>query len=334
MTKPTRVAVIGTGHLGKFHARAYSQIKDVSLEYVVDTVPERAATVANDFGGKPANDFMKIISEVDAVSIVTPTVTHHAVAKPFLQAGVSVLLEKPMTATVAEADDLIETAALNGAKLQIGHIERFNPAYIAVHPLVTDPVFIECHRLGPYSFRSTDVSVVLDLMIHDLDLVLDLAGGLPSSTESTGVPILSNTIDLANTRLRFNTGCIANITASRVSPKPMRRLRVFQPDSYVSMDFLEKKVYVFRKKEEFDLAKAQLAVADVPKEQLLGQLVDIRQLELPQADALQQELASFISAVRNDTEPQVTGEHGRRALVVAVAIEQDIQQFIAQRKNK
>ena len=331
--KQLRVAVIGAGHLGKFHARAYSQMEGVSLEYVVDARPERAAAVAHDFGGKPESDFTKIISEVDAVSVVTPTVTHHEVARPFLEAGISVLLEKPMTATVAEADDLIETAALNGAKLQIGHIERFNPAYLAVHPLVNKPAFIECHRLSPYSFRSTDVSVVLDLMIHDLDLVLDLAGALPSTTEGAGVPILSKGIDLANARLKFSTGCIANITASRVSPKPMRRLRVFQPDSYVSMDFLEKKVYVFRKKEQFDLAKAQLAIADIPKEHLLGKLVDIRQLELPQADALQQEISSFVAAVRNDTEPEVTGEHGRRALIVAVAIEQDIQRFIAQRQK-
>ncbi len=333
-----RVAVIGVGHLGKFHARVYSQMPGVKLCYVVDIDPGHAGPVAAEYGAQPVHDHRQILREVDAVSIVTPTTCHHEIACAFLEAGVSVLVEKPMTISVEQADDLIRLAAKTGAKLQVGHIERFNPAYLAIRDHLLNPAFIECHRLSPYSFRSTDVSVVVDLMIHDLDLILDIAGVPAVSVEAAGVSVLSKSTDIANARLRFHTpegqpGCVANVTASRISPKPMRRLRVFQPDAYISMDFLEKKVYIFRKKEGFDILRARTAAASLSREHLLGQLVDIRHLDFAQSDALQSEIAAFIAAVRDNTAPPVTGEHGRRALALAVAIDQDIQRFIAARQK-
>jgi len=335
-----RAAVIGVGHLGRSHARVYSEMAGVALCHLIDADPARAAEAAETWGGEGGSDHRDILGKVDIVSIVTPTAAHHEIARDFLDAGVSVLVEKPMTATVAQADDLIRLAKERGAKLQVGHIERFNPAYLAISNYLRNPAFIECHRLSPYSFRSTDVSVVLDLMIHDLDLILDMAGAPAASVEAAGVAILSPNTDIANVRLRFNTpegrpGCVANVTASRISPKPMRRLRVFQPDAYISMDFLEKKAYVFRKKDGFDAAKTtpeQLAApADVPKEPALGRLLDVRTIDLGPTDALEQELAAFVESVRNDTEPAVTGEHGRRALALAVAIDEDIRQFLQDR---
>ena len=338
-----RAAVVGAGHLGKFHARVYSEIPDVDLRYVVDIDRARARQVAGEYGAEARADYKGILGEVDIASIATPTTTHHEIARAFLEAGVSVLVEKPMTTTVEQADDLIRLAeARPGVKLQVGHIERFNPAYRAIRDYVREPAFIECHRLSPYSFRSTDVSVVLDLMIHDLDLILDIAGTAPASVEAAGVTILSPSTDIANARLRFDRpdgapGCIANVTASRVSPKPMRRLRVFQSDAYISMDFLEKTVHVFRKKEEGDLggpaAEQMAAVAKMPAGAALGQLLDIRQMDIAQTDALMDEISAFVRAVRDDTAPPVTGEHGRRALALAVAIDENIQQFLADRKE-
>ena len=335
-----RAAVVGVGHLGRSHARVYSEMAGVELCHLIDIDPARAAEAAEAWGGEALTDHGEILGKVDIVSVVTPTTTHHEIARDFLDAGASVLVEKPMTTTVAQADDLIQLANERGTKLQVGHIERFNPAYLAICNYLRNPAFIECHRLSPYSFRSTDVSVVLDLMIHDLDLILDVAGAPAASAEAAGVAILSPNTDIANARLRFNTpegkpGCVANVTASRISPKPMRRLRVFQPDAYISMDFLEKKVYVFRKKEGFDVAKAtpeQLAAAaSMPKELVLGKLLDVRTIDLGPIDALEQELGAFVDAVRNDTQPLVTGEHGRRALALAVAIDENIRQFLHDR---
>jgi predicted dehydrogenase len=330
-----RSAVVGVGHLGRFHARVHAELPDLDLRYVVDVDPRRARDAARQHGGEPRTDPRDILADVDLVSIVTPTTTHHAVARDFLDAGVSVLLEKPMTATVEQADELIRLARERGARLQVGHIERFNPAYRAVRDLLRYPLFIECHRLGPYPFRSTDVSVVLDLMIHDLDLILDLAGGPPDSLEAVGVPILSKGTDIANARLRFpaadGPGCIANVTASRVSPKPLRRLRVFQPDAYVSMDFLAKKVWTFKPRgrlEPADVAR----LADLPPDQAFGELLDVQPMDIEPADALLEELRAFAAAVRGDAPVPVPGEQGRRALALAADIDADIARRLARHR--
>ena len=332
-----KAAVVGAGHLGTFHCRVLSELPGVELRYIVDTDLDSATQAAARYGGKPIATYDDILGDVDVASVVTPTTCHHAVAADFINAGVSVLVEKPITTTVEEADDLIALAARNGVVLQVGHIERFNPAFRAIRDELHSPVFIECHRLSPYSFRSTDVSVVLDLMIHDLDLILDITGTPVESIEAMGATILSSSTDIANARLRFQSqgggpGCVANVTASRVSPAPMRRLRVFQSDSYISLDFLEKTVRVFRKKPDFDIARtdpAQFAkIARLSGELALGQLIDIRSLDVDPADALKDEVESFLTAVRTDTQPVVTGEHGRRALALAAAIEDDVRSFL------
>ena len=334
-----KAAVVGAGHLGTFHCRVFSELPGVELRYVVDSDLDRAQQAAGRYGGKPLAACVDILGDVDVVSVVTPTTAHHAVAAEFINAGVSVLVEKPITTTVEEADDLIALAARNGVVLQVGHIERFNPAFRAIRDELHSPAFIESHRLSPYSSRSTDVSVVLDLMIHDLDLILDITGAPVESIEAAGATILSNTTDIANARLRFQSqdgchGCVANVTASRVSLTPMRRLRVFQADSYISIDFLEKAVRVCRKKPHFDIAKADPAefakIAKLSGELALGQLIDIRSLDVDPADALKDEVESFLTAVRTDAPPVVTGEHGRRALVLATAIESDVRSFLDQ----
>jgi predicted dehydrogenase len=332
-----RTAVIGAGHLGQFHARVHSELPECDLRYVADVDLDRAREVAAQYGGEPVADFNQIIGEVDAVSVVTPTSTHHVIARPFLEAGVSVLLEKPMARTVLQADELIDAAASSGAKLQIGHIERFNPAFRAVRDVLNEPAFIECHRLSPYPFRGTDVSVVLDLMIHDLDLILALAGSGPTDVRAAGLAVLSKGTDIANARLEFGSaGCVANITTSRVSPRPMRRLRVFQSDAYISMDLLEKKVFVFRPKQGLDLSAMPPeeidALTKLPGEARLGTLFDVQTIELGQADALKEEIAAFIHAVTADLDPPVSGAHGRRALALAVTIDSKIGYFLAQRR--
>ncbi|MFO7899554.1 MAG: Gfo/Idh/MocA family oxidoreductase [Planctomycetota bacterium] len=337
---PLRTAVVGVGRLGSFHARVHAELPEADLRYVVDVDADRAGRAAGEHGGRPATDHREIIDEVDAVSIATPTSCHHEIARAFLEAGVSVLVEKPMTVTVGEADELIAIAADRGATLQVGHIERFNPAYRAIRDVLHQPAFIECHRLSPYPFRSTDVSVVLDLMIHDLDLILDVAGVEPDSVEGAGIPILSQGTDIANARLRFRTptgrpGCIANVTASRVSPRSMRRLRVFQPDAYISMDFLVRKVHIFRRRDDVDLSAAPeeelAALAAMPPEAAFGRLLKVRSLDLSDTDALRDEVRAFLRAVLDGSEPPVTGEHGRRALALAVEIDRDIQRFVRAR---
>ena len=335
-----RTAVIGVGRLGGFHARVHTELDEADLRFVVDVDADRAAKAAADRGCEPKTDYREIVDQVDAVSIATPTSCHHEIAKAFLEAGVSVLLEKPMTVTVEQADDLIDTAEKHRAALQVGHIERFNPAYRAIRDVLHQPAFIECHRLSPYPFRSTDISVVLDLMIHDLDLILDIAGGEPDSIEGAGIAILSEGTDIANARLRFASqddgpGCVANVTASRISPASMRRLRVFQPDSYISMDFLERKVYIFRKRDDWDVSAASesdmAALAAMPPEAAFGRLLKVRALDLSETDALRDEVRAFLRAVLEGGPPPVTGEQGRRALALAVDIEDDIRRFLGTR---
>jgi len=332
-----RGAVIGAGHLGTFHCRVYSELPGVELRYVVDADLARAEKTAARYGGEPLADPERILGEVDVASIVTPTTTHHEIARSFIAAGVSVLVEKPITTTVEQADDLIALARSHGVKLQVGHIERFNPAFRAVRPQLETPLFIECHRLAPYTFRSTDVSVVLDLMIHDLDLILDITGGSVESIDAAGAAVLSRGTDIANARLTFRGDdgrppCVANVTASRISFNPMRRLRVFQADSYVSMDFLAKQASVFHKNPDFDAAKsdpARLAkMAGQPGELALGQMIEAHKIDTEKTDALGDEIAAFLDAVRDDTPPPVTGEDGRRALALAIDIENAVSGFL------
>ena len=271
---------------------------------VVDQDMERALAAVGESGARALSDFRELFDEVDAVTVAAPTELHHEIALPFLQRGISVLVEKPMTRTLAEADALIAAAAASGATLAVGHTERHNPAVAAVMPFVTTPRFIEVHRLGVFPDRSLDIDVVFDLMIHDLDIFLALVKAEPTSIEAVGVPVLTDKYDIANARLRFSTGCIANVTASRISKERVRKIRFFQPDAYVSIDYAEQEVEGYRLKRRE------------------GQRPEIQGGKLPVAreEPLKRELADFVEAVRDKRKPLVDGEAGRRALALAQAI--------------
>ena len=305
-----RVAVIGVGHLGKHHARILSALPGVELVRVVDTNQARAAEVAAASGTRAAFDYRELLGHVDAVTIAVPTELHRDIALPFLRAGVAVLVEKPMAGTLEEADQLIEAAADAGVVLAVGHTERFNPALDAARPLVTDPRFIEVHRLGTFPERSLDIDVVFDLMIHDLDVVLSLVDSDVESLEAVGVPVITNRVDIANARLRFANGCIVNLTASRISRDRVRKIRFFQPSTYVSIDYATQKVEVYR-----------LVKGSAPFDAAQGRpSIEGGEIDVPTEEPLKRELADFADAIVTRRAPRVTGEAGRRALAVAQEI--------------
>jgi predicted dehydrogenase len=298
-----RVAVVGVGHLGQHHARLLGAMEHVELVGVVDTRPGRAAEVAAKHGGQAFTDYTDILDRVDAVSIAVPTESHVDIALPFIERGVAVLVEKPMASSMADADRLIEAARRRGVLLAAGHTERFNPAFAAALPLVTNPRFVEVHRLGAFPERSLDIDVIFDLMIHDLDLLLAAVGADVVSVEAVGVHVLTPRTDIANARLRFASGCIANLTASRISRDRIRKARFFQHDSYVSIDFASQEVEVYR------LVRGE----DRPA-------IHGGKLEVASDEPLRRELADFVDAVRTKRAPGVTAEAGRDALALATRI--------------
>ena len=309
-----RVGVIGVGHLGQHHARNYSELEGCKLVAVVDVDQKAATRVASNLRTQAIFDYKKLIGEVDAVSIVVPTVYHYAIAREFLEAGVHVMVEKPITSTVAEARALVNLARAKGLILQVGHIERFNAAIIKLQEFLTHPGFIESHRLGPYDPRVKDVGVVLDLMIHDIDIVLNLVRSPIVSIDAVGVPILSEREDIANARIRFENGCTANLTVSRVTPNRMRKIRIFQSNTYVSIDYQKQSMEIYR--------RTQIENAD--EGEPAAQIVRKR-LRLKKEEPLKRELSHFIHCVREGHEPAVTGEHGQNALEVAIQIVEQIQ---------
>jgi len=300
-----RVAVIGVGHLGKHHARLLGELGGAQLVAVADIDAERARAAASATGARTTTDYRELFDVVDAVSVAVPTELHHQVALPFLERGKAVLIEKPMARSVKEADELIAAAAGTGALLLVGHTERYNPAVAAVWPLVSSPRFIEVHRLGSFPDRSLDIDVVFDLMIHDLDIILAMVRSTVASFEAVGVPVLTSKYDIANVRLRFDNGCIANVTASRISRERVRKIRFFQPDSYISIDYAEQEVEGWRLVRRGD-----------------GQRPDIEGGRLPvtREEPLKRELLDFVSAVQEKRRPLVSGEDGRRALALAQQI--------------
>ena len=299
-----RVGVIGVGHLGKHHARLLGQMDGAQLVAVVDTVAERAAAAAEASGARALTDYRELFGRVDAVTIAAPTDAHHEIATAFLERGTSVLVEKPMTRTVAEGQALIDAAKAAGATFAVGQTERYNPAIATVMPFVTTPRFIEVHRLGVFPDRSLDIDVVFDLMIHDLDIILALVKAEPVSIEAVGVPVLTEKFDIANARLRFASGCIANVTASRISKERVRKIRFFQPDAYVSIDYAEQDVEGYR-----------LVRREGGRPQIQG-----GKLPVTREEPLKRELADFVRAVREKRRPLVAGEDGLRALTLAQAI--------------
>ena len=299
-----RVGVVGVGHLGRHHARILADLHGARLTAVVDTIEDRAIAAARASGATAHTDFHALLGEVDAVTIAVPTELHRDVAMPFLERGVAVLAEKPLARSLAEADEMIAAAERGGATLAVGHTERYNPAVQAVLPLVTSPRFIEVHRLGVFPDRSLDIDVVFDLMIHDLDVILALVRSEVTAVEAVGVPVLTPRYDIANARLRFASGCIANVTASRISKDRVRKIRFFQPDSYISIDYAAQEVEGWR-----------LVRGDGPRPSIQG-----GQLPVQRDEPLRRELADFIRAARDRSAPMVDGPAGRRALVLATQI--------------
>lgn len=313
-----RVGVIGTGHLGRLHARVYSELEACSLVGIFDADEGRAAEVSGEFGTIAFTSIEALLENVDAVSVAVPTTAHHEVAGLCLSRGKHVLIEKPITTTVDQARDLVDSAAEAGLVLQVGHIERFNPAMRAALGVLRNPRFVEAHRLGVFVPRGTDVPVVLDLMIHDIDLILSTVDSDVVRVDAVGVPVLSGNIDIANARITFADGCVANVTASRVSREKVRKIRFFQDDAYISVDSLEGRAQIFRRKEVS--RDVLLRIASGELEGGLEDVVDFEEPELDDAEPLKLELSSFIEAVDSGGRPPVDGRDGLRALEVALEI--------------
>ena len=303
MTDALRLAVIGVGHLGRHHARILSTMEGVTLSAVVDTLPERAAEIASVSNTRALTDYRDLIGEVDALVVAVPTELHAEVAVPFLDKGTPVLVEKPMSRSLADADRMLAAARASGAMIAVGHTERHNPAGAVALRLVSAPRFIEVHRLSAFPDRSLDIDVVFDLMIHDLDVILAIVKSEVTSIEAVGVPVLTPKYDIANVRLRFASGCIANITASRISKDRVRKIRFFQPDAYLSVDYASQEVEGWR------------LVRKEPRPDIQGGAIPVERDE-----PLRRELADFVKAVRDRSAPLVDGEAGRRALVLAAEI--------------
>ncbi|MHC4818571.1 MAG: Gfo/Idh/MocA family oxidoreductase [Planctomycetota bacterium] len=332
MSKATRVAVIGVGNFGLNHARIYASMPDVDLVAVADPAAERCAAVGDQYGARAVADHTQI-GDVDAVSIAVPTVRHADIACWFLERGIPVLVEKPLADSVAGAQRIVEAARKNGTFAGVGHVERFNPVVVAATELGIRPLFIECHRLNPFSFRATDVGVVHDLMIHDLDIILHFVGSKVQRVDAVGIGILSEHEDIANVRLTFANGAVANVTASRVAVQTMRKIRVFSRDSYITLDYGSREGVIFKKSSKLTLdvvhkiSEDPASLADLRgKESVFGELLHSETIPLPAHDPLEKELANFIAAVREGGRPVVTGEHGVEVLEIADAILESIRQ--------
>ena len=312
-----RAAVVGVGYLGRFHAQKYAQLPGCELVAVVDANAETRQRVATELGTRAVGDYRELIGKIDAVSVATPTPLHAPIARDFLMGGAHVLVEKPITETPAEARELIRLAAQVRRILQVGHLERFNSAILAAEPYLRSPRFIECNRLAPYRERGTDVNVVLDLMIHDIDIVQTIVDSPIASIDAVGTPVFSDEIDIANARIRFENGCVANATASRVSLKTERKLRAFSPadGTYLSIDLQQKIMTLIRKR------PGGLAPGELP--------VTIEEQNFDQGDALKAEIESFVSCIRSGQPPVVSGEAGLRALETATRITEQVQHSLA-----
>lgn len=303
-----KCAVIGVGYLGRFHAQKYQMLPEVNLIGVCDVNKQNSHAVAEELGVAAFQHYQELFDKVDAVSIAATTNQHYAIAKECIARGIHVLIEKPITETVAQADELIALAKKHQVKLQVGHLERFNSARLALEDYLDQPLFIESQRLAPFNPRGTDVNVILDLMIHDIDIIETMVRSPIVHIDAQGSPILSKAVDIANARITFENGCIANITASRISFKTERKTRIFQPNSYISIDFHNKQFAVFKKGQ----GEMFPGIPDIVQEQAAFE----------KSDALFEEIKAFVTAIQNNTTPLVTGEEGRNALATAEQINQ------------
>lgn len=309
---PIRTAVIGVGHLGKYHARICAESPAIELVGVVDADASTAAEVAALYDVPAYTSVEDVIPHITAAHVVVPTDAHFTVTSQLLEAGVHVLLEKPMTSTVEEADTLLRLATQKDKVLQVGHVERFNPAIVGIKKVLKNPIFIEVHRLSPFNPRGTEVSVVLDLMIHDLDIILHLVDGTVEQIDAVGVPVLTDKVDIANVRLSFSNGCVANVTASRVSAERMRKIRFFQSDAYISLDYVAQNAKIFRRD---------------------GWQIHDEEINFAGEQPLQSEIQSFVACIQNGERPQVSGEDGRNALDVAQRVNSAIEAHLAKLKK-
>jgi predicted dehydrogenase len=301
-----RVGVIGVGYLGQFHAEKYSQMENVRLVGVADIDQARAEAIAARYDSRAYTDYRDLLGNVDAVSIVVPTESHFNVGLESLQRDVDVLIEKPMTTTLEQADELIDVAEAKSRILQVGHLERFNPAVLALKDFITRPMFVEVHRLSIFKDRSTDISVVLDLMIHDIDILLNVVKSDIQSIHAAGVPVICQHADIANVRMQFESGCVANVTASRISMKNQRKIRIFQKDAYISVDFANREITIIRRTED--------------RTDSLVPGTEFQQMCFTEADVLEDELAAYVQSVSTRKVPVVSGHAGRKALAVALEI--------------
>jgi predicted dehydrogenase len=299
MSQRVKVGVAGVGHMGKEHARIYSELQEVELVGVHDSNTDTARKIAAKCKTRAFGSLEEMVDAVDAASIVTPTSTHLAIAEPFLKRGKHVLVEKPIAMDTEEARKLVDLAEKHGAKLAVGHVERFNPVLVALEERLGRPRFIEAHRLSPYPGRSTDIGVVMDLMIHDLEIILHLVRSPVTSVDAVGVPVLSKGEDIANARIRFANGCVANLTTSRISPEKLRKIRVFQDDAYLSLDYMKQEGEIYKR---------------------LGGKITRDKIPVMKGEPLKNQLAEFVMNVRENTDPRVAGAHGFEALKLASQI--------------
>jgi predicted dehydrogenase len=299
MSRIVKVGVAGVGHMGKEHARIYAESKGAELVGVHDSNPDTARKIAEKYRTRAFSSLEEMVEAVEAASIVTPTTTHLAIAAPFLKKGKHVLVEKPIAMDTAEARELVNLADQNGAKLAVGHVERFNPVLAALEERLGRPRFIEAHRLSPYPGRSTDIGVVMDLMIHDLEIILHLVRSPVTSVDAVGVPVLSKGEDIANARIRFANGCVANLTTSRISPEKLRKIRVFQDDAYLSLDYMKQEGEIYKR---------------------LDGKITRDKIPVMKGEPLKNQLEEFLDNVRHGTDPRVGGSHGFEALKLASQI--------------
>ncbi|MDI6790984.1 MAG: Gfo/Idh/MocA family oxidoreductase [Thermodesulfobacteriota bacterium] len=309
-----KVGVIGVGYLGQYHAEKYASMEEADLVGIVDIDKKRAHEIAEKYGAKTYTDYKDLIGKVEAVSVVVPTTLHYPVAGHFLRQGIDVLLEKPMTCTLAEASRLIKLAKARNLILQVGHLERFNPAVVALKDHLENPLFIESHRLSTFKGRGIDVDVVLDLMIHDIDIILNIVKSKLKDIHAVGVPVITPNTDIANVRLEFENGCTANVTVSRISNKNMRKIRIFQPNAYLSVDYARREIMVIKK-------TTQNGMYGFPG-------IEEQVASFPESDSLAEELRAFVFSVRTRKPPVVSGEDGQRALQVALKIMKQINRTI------
>jgi predicted dehydrogenase len=302
-----KVGVVGVGHLGEYHVQKYQTMPDVDLIGVVDTNPRRAGEISERYGVKPYMRYHDILDRVDAVSLAVPTEVHFEVAQDILSRGIHLLIEKPITYKIEDADHLIKLAREKDLVLQVGLVERFNPAVVKMESMLTNPVFIESHRMNQFTIRGIDVDVVLDLMIHDLDIFLHIVPSEVKELHATGMCVITDKTDIANVRIIFENGTVANLTASRVSNKTLRKIRIFQPDAYLSVNCAKRKLNIIRLDADTKDANGYPVVTS-------------NEVKLPDSDPLADEIGSFVNAVRNGSQPIVSGDDGRKALALALAI--------------